>query len=74
VATAKRSLGEAFISAWSKVISSVPYPKVFGPPGSGSVIICTDLDPGPDLSTNNQKIYEKPYFQLFSDFLMTYYL
>jgi hypothetical protein len=61
VSTAKRSLGEAFISAWSKVKSIVPDPdpKVFGPPGSGSIIICTDLDPGPDLSTNKQKIYKK---------------
>jgi hypothetical protein len=57
VSTAKRSLGEAFISAWSKVkiIVPDPDPKVFGPPGSGSVIICTD----PDLSINKQKIYEK---------------
>jgi len=59
VSTAKRSLGEAFISAWSKVISSVPDLKVFGPLESGSVIICTYLDPGPELSTNKQKIYEK---------------
>jgi hypothetical protein len=59
VSTAKRSLGEAFISAWSKVKSIVPDPKVFGPPGSGSVVICTDLDPGPDLSINKQTIYEK---------------
>jgi len=35
------------------------YPYVFGPPGSGSVIICTDPDPDlapdPDPSSNKQK-------------------
>jgi hypothetical protein len=28
---------------------SVPYPCVFGPPRSGSVIICTDPDPDPSI-------------------------
>jgi hypothetical protein len=27
-----------------------PDPDVFGPPGSGPVVICTDLDPDPSIN------------------------
>jgi hypothetical protein len=37
----------------SRVVDPDPDPYVFGPPGSGSVIICTALDP--DSSINKQK-------------------
>ncbi len=45
---------------------------IFGPPGSGSVIICTDADP--DASMMKQKKWsEKPRFILVCDFFMTFY-
>ncbi len=52
--------------------TSVPDSYVYGPPGSrsGFVIICTD--PNPDPSNNKQKNVEKPWFLLFSDFVMTF--
>jgi hypothetical protein len=34
--------------------------KFLGPPGSGSVIICTDPDPDPSISTGKQKKESKP--------------
>ncbi len=45
----------------------------FGPPGYGSVIVCTDPEPtpDPDPSINKQK---KPWFQLFCDFLMAFFI
>jgi hypothetical protein len=42
---------------------------VFGPPGFGSVIICTDPDPDPSII--KQKKLGKPCFLLFCDLFMT---
>ncbi len=42
-----------------------PDPEVFGLQGSGSVIICADLDPDPDTSINMQKNVENLDFNSF---------
>ncbi len=47
-------------------------PDVFGPPGSGSVIICKDPDPDP--SINKQKMLEKHWFQLYFNYFLTIFL
>jgi len=48
-------------------------PYVFGPPGSGSVIICTDPDLDQDTSINKQKSKKNldfyHFFRLLIDFL-----
>ncbi len=39
--------------------------KFFGPPGSGSVIICAGPDPAPDPSINKQKMEKNLAFYSF---------
>ncbi len=49
---------------------SVVDPYVFEPPGSGSVIICTDPDPSIIKQTYNNK--KNLDFYCFCDFFMTF--
>ncbi len=51
-------------------------PEVFGPPGSGSVIVCKASAPDPfinklRISISKQKKNENPWFLQFCDFLIS---
>ncbi len=54
------------------VVDLVSDPYVFGPPGSGSAIICSDPDPNPPIFHNQARKVRKTLVSTVCDFFLLF--